>query len=398
MHISAEYLPEHPAFSASVREIESLGFRLSAAPVPGGKPYAVIGGRSNARWWLIPLADRRVAASAMALFQPILPSAKLAKVLGATAASAGLAGVLARKKVYISGECILGDIYGRNDLSYAFFTGTDSPHRKTAVQVMDRDGKIKGFAKVSLNPAVKPLLSHEAEMLNYLRTLDLKTALVPTVLFRGNVDGADVLVTDTLKTAGTKSASTLNGAHIAFLRELAEKTAVPGTDGTDWFVGELRTRFEAVAGRLPEDWQRRLEKAIEVVAGHGRDLGPRSLSHGDFTPWNTFFVDGRLYVFDWEYAQRSHPPGYDLIHFIFSRPERKRPADETIGQIRKTLRKLKRAGDDASADLLFLCYLCGHSLLYINRELETGATVHTWDGEQEAAVIVDALIDVSKFC
>ena len=77
---------------------------------------------------------------------------------------------------------------------------------------------------------------------------------------------------------------------------------------------------------------------IERVAGNGRALGPPVLSHGHFTPWNTFFVDGRLYVFDWEYAERSNPAGYDLIHFLLSLPQMKsRPVAERLGQVRSVL-------------------------------------------------------------
>lgn len=383
----------HPVFQAACREIEMLGFRISCTPFPGGEPYAVIGGRSNARWWLVPLNNHRVTISGMALFQPVVTSAKVLKAVAVTASSLGLSALWARKKVYISGASSLADIFGANGLHYAFFTGTDSPHRKVAVQIMDRDGKIKGFAKVSRNPLVKPLLAHEAETLNYLHTLGLKTVLVPSVLFCGVIGGADVLVTDTLKTERTKSTTMLNGAHIAFLQELAEKTADSDTDGSNWYGAELRTRLEMVSDRLPEDWRRRLEKAIDVAVDHGT-WGPRTLSHGDFTPWNTFIVDGRLYVFDWEYAAQKYPVGYDLIHYTLSLPSvRHQPVSETIGQVREVLRKANIAGDDRSADALLICYLCGHSLHYIARELKVDCKIVRWDGERESAVLLDAVVE-----
>lgn len=389
-----QVLFKNPIFKLFLKEIEALGFTVSNSRRAGSLPYGVVGGRSNARWWLVPLTNRHVATSGLALFQPINSSAKFLKRTATALNSVGLASLWTRNKVYVSCPPVFSDLFDDKNLSYAFFTGTDSPHRKTAVQFMDQNGKIRGFAKLSQNPVVKKLLTHEAETLNLLRTLDLKSAIIPTVLFCGTIGGADALVTDTLKTVRTKSATTLNGAHFAFLRELAGKTAVPGTDGTGWVVADLRRRYETVAERLPVDWRRRLEKAFEVVALHGEDWGPKSLSHGDFTPWNTFFVDDRLYVFDWEYAHQSYSPGYDLIHFMFSLPERKRqPVDETIGQIRKTLRETKYAGDDTFADILFLCYLCGHSLHYIAREPELAGKVILWDGEQETATFIDTIIE-----
>ena len=256
--MSAGYLLTNTIFAQAVSEIESLGFRVSDRPESGSVPYVVIGGRSNQRWWLVPLTVRRVNVSGMALFQPVIPGARALKGAAVVASSLGLSSVWARKKLYISGKFCLGDIFDEDDLHYAFFTGTDSPHRKVAVQIMERSGRIRGIAKVARNPAVKPLLVHEAEILGHLARFDLQSALTPAVLFSGEVDNAEVLVTDTRKTARTKTSTTLKHAHLAFLRELAEKSAAPAAEGEDWLVTDLRRRFEYVADRLPNEWQQRL--------------------------------------------------------------------------------------------------------------------------------------------
>ena len=41
-----------------------------------------------------------------------------------------------------------------------------------------------------------------------------------------------------------------------------------------------------------------------------------SACHGDFTPWNMFVEKNRLFVFDFEYAAKSYPPGLDRYHFF----------------------------------------------------------------------------------
>ena len=38
--------------------------------------------------------------------------------------------------------------------------------------------------------------------------------------------------------------------------------------------------------------------------------------HADFTPWNMFEEKGKLFVFDWEYAQMTYPPMLDRYHFF----------------------------------------------------------------------------------
>jgi hypothetical protein len=383
----------HAVFKEAIADIESLGVRVTAHRAPGAKPYAIVGGRSNARWWLIPLHNGRVAASGLALFQPLLVSARYMKTVVVGLSLMGLSRLWARQRVYISGEPALGCYFpGTQSPVYAYFTGTDSPHRKLAVQIMDANGLIKGFAKVSRNPVVQPLLSYEAVTLNHLRTLDLKTAHIPTVLFSEEQDGVSILVTDTLKTTRTTSSS-LNKAHLAFLAEMASKTADPSRDGNDGLVTEMRRRYAAVGERLPSVWQRRIEQCIDYIGQCRPALEHGVLSHGDFTPWNTFFVDGRLYVFDWEYADHIYPAGYDLIHFMLSMPQTNhQPAVETLKQVFKTLGEAQCACSNNAAKTIFMTYLCGHTLHYIGRVPVGSSKVNTWDGAEKIAALLDALM------
>ena len=380
-------------FELFLNEIYALGFTVSDAPQVGARPYGVIGGRSIARWWLVPLANRHVATSGLALFQPIIPSSKILKRTATALNFIGLSSLWARKRVYVTCPPAFSDLFGNNNLSYAFFTGTDSPHRKTAIQIMGDTGEIKGIAKVSSNVSVKPLLKHEAEMLNYLNRLDLKTALIPKVLFCGEINGSEVLVTDSLKTARTKTLTTLSEEHIDFLREVAEKTTVPKTDFGECFLAALRNKYQAVAEKLTDEWRQRLEKAIGVIAGSVKALGTGCLAHGDFTPWNTFLVDGKLYVFDWEYANHTYPRGYDMIHFMLSRPQtNRRSAAAIVKKVIRTLSDTGYASSNNAAKALLMTYLCGHTLQYVGRALVGRRKVSTWDGADMFAEYIDFLI------
>lgn len=392
--VVSKLLFDDEIFKRSLVEIEALGFTISEHPTSASTPYGVIGGRSNQRWWLIPLANRSVAISGMALFQPILTSAKLLKSACVMASVLGLSNLWAREKIYISKKSHLEEVIGRDNLNYAFFTGTDSPHRKTAIQIMEQDGSIKGFAKLAQNSNVKPLLTHEAETLQYLQTLELQSAIIPAVLYIGDIGHARVLVTDTLKTAKSITLTTLTEHHRAFLTEMAEKTGNEETLANSEFLQKLHRQIELHSSKLPVAWNKRLTAALQIISIHASSITAEMVfCHGDFTPWNTFMVSEKLYVFDWEYAQQGCPPGYDVIHFILSLPAVKRqPINKTIGQIRKLLQEMKIAGDDTSADILFLCYLCAHSLQYSAREIEVNDTANTWDGEQEAAAYIDAII------
>lgn len=378
-----------PVTSPAISEIEALGFQVTAQPRPGTVPYLALSGRSNPRWWLVPLDHRHATASSFALFQPILASAKLMKSASVIASKLGAAPLLSASRLHVSGAPeLLADLFRTRNLSYAFFTGTDSPHRKATVQIMDRNGHILGYAKVTRNPLIKPLIEHEATMLDHLKGLDLQTANTPNVLFMGNASDATVLVTDTQKTPQSKTRTSLIQAHIDFLNELALKTASTGENQT---AGTLRSRYEKLAPRLTVDWQQRIERCLNHLAGHGDSLGPSVLSHGDFTPWNTFFSHDRLYVFDWEYASHNHPAGYDLIHYLLSLPaNKKQTAKSAVSTVLAHLSSQFHKSPPAATAIL-MAYFCGHTLHYTERALTAEGVLQTWDNAERTAMLIDAL-------
>ena len=126
----------HPVFIDAIKDIESLGVKITEHPTEDSVPYAVLGGRSNARWWLIPLTNKKVTIAGLALFQPLLTNAKLIKKLVTILSYLGLGWLWAKPRIYISNTTNVANYFSSDVLSYAYFTGTDSPHRKVAVQVM----------------------------------------------------------------------------------------------------------------------------------------------------------------------------------------------------------------------------------------------------------------------
>lgn len=382
----------NPVFKEAIADIEALGLIVTAEPNASAKPYAVIGGRSNQRWWLVPLSSGRVTASGMALFQPLLASARYMKAIVVLLSLLGLSRFWVRTKVYIAGESALQQHYvTMKPLSYAYFTGTDSPHRKLAVQVMDSMGNIKGYAKVSRNPNVKNLIQHEAATLNYLQTLHLQTANIPNVVFSGVISDAQVLLTDTLKTPKTKSVTQLQKLHLDFLQELAEKTTTSIQSNSDWLVSELRRHFMSLESRLTLEWRVRLEKTIQLIAIQKADLGQPVMAHADFTPWNTFVTDGKLYVFDWEYANKKCIAGYDMIHFQLSLPALQQAISKQVTQVLDSLcRVLHIKPEDAT--VLFLAYLCNHAMQYAERESSELIVVEGWDRQVIIANLIDSLL------
>ena len=104
-----------------------------------------------------------------------------------------------------------------------------------------------------------------------------------------------------------------------------------------------------------------------------------SAYHGDFTPWNTFVDDGQLFVFDWEYAQRSCPPLLDKYHWftqtwIF---EKHYGAEKILEESHKKLAN--------SNNFSYLCYLIVTIATYVGREekpenVKNITLLDTWTG------------------
>jgi thiamine kinase-like enzyme len=382
----------HPAFRACLAELECQGVGVSSRPAPGADPYAVVAGRSNERWWLVPLHNSRIAASGLALFQPVTLSARLMKLVATSLSLAGLRGLWARRVVYVSGEPAIGRCFrAQGQRAYAFFTGTNSPHRKTAVQVMDRRGRLLGFAKLAREPAVNALLRHEAAVLEHVSALALKNGHLPELVFSGFENGCGVLATDTAKTMLTRTTTRFTQTHRRFLQELTVATSCEPR-----LLGEVADRFASrlsgVRAHLDNEWANRLDAAVSFLYGESRTPVPLALSHGDFTPSNTFLSGKRLYVFDWEYAEMAAPIGTDLIHFVLNQPGTRRlTAMKKLAVVSARMTEHWTGISPEIAPALLIAYLLTQCLRQIERQPES-ARVATWQHLTDQAELLDLIL------
>jgi len=371
-------------------ELSAIGF-IESKKLDGIFPYMVVQARSNSRKWLIPLNNRLTTVSGFALFQPLLLSARIAKFTALVLSYLGATKFLARRRIFLSGECVLRNyVPATSELVYAFFTGTAGPHRKLAVQIMDQRGHIEGFAKVSVNPRVESLLRHEAAMLEVVGCLKLQNANTPSLLYAGPCNGATLLVTDTLKTLFTRSVTNFTKEHKIFLEEFELKTRQP-PQAVGAFANVFEGRLSMLLPRLAEVWQRRIKKALSFLVNNGDALVPCCMNHGDFTPWNTFLAKGKLYVFDWEYAEICAPQSNDLIHFLLSQSQlRKKTPSEKLAYIRSVLYSSIEL-TKTTVDSAIIVYLIGQVLRQLERTPQQIATIIQWDGMADQAALLDLL-------
>ena len=352
-----------------------------------GQRYAVIAARSNQRWWLLPLDNRRATATGLEMLQPVTPAARLAKAGARTIARFGPHVLLGKGNLRLSGLPDLGEAFNGRVAHVAYFTGTDGPHRKTAMQVMDARGTILGYAKLSRNSHVRPYLRNEAQMLALVAALGLKTADVPAVLAMRDDDALTLLVTDSLKSTGHTAPSVPGETHLTFLHELHARTGRIGAVET---LDDLSSRASELTLLSGSEWMMRLAKVDGALRPVAETMSV-CLAHGDFTPWNTFLQDSRLYVFDWEYANLAWPVGFDLTHFLLATiPPDKQP--HSLPDLLNRISHEHYGGNKTAAWRALLLSLSCHAVFYLGRLLEAGSPLSDWIEGPARAEMIDCLL------
>mgnify|MGYP002479177151 CR=1 FL=1 len=304
-------------FQAVEREEEeylerSLGLRLSK-----GHPTHAYLSLPDGRGYLLPLRSGRSFRRGLELYPAQGRKARLGKAVLGALARVGLKGPgLPKVCLEEKEDCVfqtLRKVFGRDDLCFAVSLGTPGPHRKPVIQVLTPEGEVLGYAKVGWNEATRELVKHEAEVLKRLGKEELPFR-VPEILYANESSGRNLCLQSPPPKDGRP-------APRRWTREYAEVLCALASLGVRYKPLEQTAFWQQIVSRVHEVrslyWRRVLEQAMERVRRDWKDKEvPLHPAHGDFAPWNTLQADGRLYLYDWEYALEEAPAGYDLIHFV----------------------------------------------------------------------------------
>jgi thymidylate kinase len=289
---------------------------------PRGQAYWQLS-LADGRGFVFPVAPVRAAAAALQLYSAQRLNARTAKSFLAAGLAAGLIQpLLPRLRTELDGtrseasfQEHLKEVLGRRDLCFAVSLGTPGPHRKPVVQVLEGSGRTVAYAKIGWDEPTCELVSNEAKMLRRMAGKELQSLSLPTLLHLGPWHGRLVCLQSCPPSEARQAGRDLDSGYLGALQELAG-------------LGFRRLRLgDSLFWRSLSRWTERV-----TVGGHESNLGallarvplplrdeelPFHLSHGDFVPWNALEVNGRPFLFDWEYARRQWLPGYDLFHFLF---------------------------------------------------------------------------------
>lgn len=272
---------------------------------------------ADGKMWVMPARHLRTA---MELYQPSGRNGRMLKrwlpLLHRIA--------VARRAIHIETmRCRLNDalrqvlesIFDTNDLEFAIFGGTPCVHQKITMQ-LSKGSRILGYCKITDNQEVACLFDREAQLLKELRASGTKC--IPECLYHGSLGkNIRLFVQSTAKTLGSKVVHEWREMHDNFLLTLNDTTKRSlRFESSDYFhtIKALAEHYDW----LPDTIEIPLvERSIRRI--YDRWYGSVvsfSAYHADFTPWNMYVEKGRLYVFDWEYAQMTYPPMLDRYHFF----------------------------------------------------------------------------------
>ena len=272
---------------------------------------------NDGKVWLMPVSGLRTA---MSLYQPSGRNGKLFKQwfpwlhrlpilkqrLHIETLRCGMNKVMYDK---------LCQLYRTDRLEFAVFCGTPCVHQKLTIQLSSGDC-ILGYCKVTDSKEVAELFRRENIILGKLDKDGLLN--VPKILYVGEwQNGVHMLLQTTQKTNRSQVIHEWGQLHDDFLRDMAAKTKqCLFFEETDYCrtLNELSSHLDW----LPTDVDKVLVRKalVKVFKKNEHKMVEYGAYHADFTPWNMFEEQGKLFVFDWEYSQMTYPPMLDRYHFF----------------------------------------------------------------------------------
>ena len=203
----------------------------------------------------------------------------------------------------------------------------DYPSQKAVMVTRPRPGATaSGLVKVTRHPRFNPRLDNEFDQLRLLADPDGSSGAdrppshrAPAALAHGRVAGLTVVVEEAidgrpfLQSSRLDARCTLADDAVRAIGDLRR----PGTASGGALAERLHTIHEQfVAAVQPDtDVSQFLAHQIETIAA--AEL-PDVTFHGDLGTWNLMVADGSVRILDWESAEPSGPPLWDLAYFTRS--------------------------------------------------------------------------------
>ena len=205
----------------------------------------------------------------------------------------------------------LEDILEISDFYVAAYMGdTSTPQNDKAVLQIYSDSEIYAYVKVTTNEENVKRFDKESKAINRLR--DLGIECVPRVIGLDLDSEVKMFAQVNEKPMGQEVRLEFNEQILETIKEIVEKTKKDIVyKDSDFYkcVEELKKQLEI----FDEEQQSIIKDAIDMV--EAADL-TFAFSHGDYTPWNVYYVKDEMRLFDLEYCSDSMPAYIDIFHYL----------------------------------------------------------------------------------
>lgn len=266
--------------------------------------------------FLLPYDNRQAAREALRSYT--FYSRSLRKGVTLTAAALGwpcMRGntVLVASRRRSRFEVIAQLAAGETELEAAIYFGAPGLFRKICARWMRCGGEAVCHLKLPTTPEANARVLHEATMLNALWTCAGLRSHIPRVIHSGSINGVQFVIQSALEGEGGPVEFGPSHEHLLRLFHRYQPSRRSGHSLVDAVAERLRRSMSRLGSRWQDLGSDVLRMASEELRNCSADC---SLSHGDFTPWNTRLRNGQLSVFDWETAEPNAPCLWDKFHFL----------------------------------------------------------------------------------
>ena len=205
----------------------------------------------------------------------------------------------------------LEELLGINDFFVATYMGdTSTSQNDKAVLQIYSNSKIYAYVKVTTNEDNAMRFERESKAINQLR--DVGIDYIPKVIGLDVNSEVKMFAQLNEKPMGQEVRLEFNEQILKIIKNLTEKTKKNiGYKESDFSkcVGELKENLEV----FNKEQQSIIMDAIKMVETSDMTF---AFSHGDYTPWNIYYVKDKIRLFDLEYCNDSMPAYVDVFHYL----------------------------------------------------------------------------------
>lgn len=309
------------------REEELLHNALWPGPQPGmtppGRPaararlrYACLPSRAEPRF-MLPVTPGPVSAAAIRALPPLRRLPPWSRTAAGALGRLGVLRLWPHQALVVqpaSGQSLvrhLGMKLGA-PVTAAARLGPPRANRKPVLELFDKTGQTRAFAKVGWNDLTAQLVRQEGSALKVVRARGLAHLETPRLIDEGACGGVDYLLLAPVDSdpREQQDRDTRDRAMVALTNAFAEPAASLG--GSPYWT-TLRSSLDDLTG--PGERLASAARRLHAVADQITIIP--SAWHGDWTPWNMTTRRGTATVWDWERFELGVPAGYDAVHYAF---------------------------------------------------------------------------------